>query len=29
MVISTSKGVMSGDKARKEKLGGEPLCEIY
>lgn len=29
MVISTPKGVMSGDKARKEKLGGEPLCEIY
>lgn len=29
MIISTSKGVMTGEQARKEKLGGEPLCEIY
>lgn len=29
MVISTSKGIMSGEQARKEKLGGEPLCEAY
>ncbi|MFA6024163.1 MAG: 30S ribosomal protein S8 [Candidatus Gracilibacteria bacterium] len=28
-IISTPKGVMSGDKARKQKLGGEYLCEIY
>ena len=28
-VVSTSKGVMSGDEARKQKLGGEYLCEIY
>lgn len=29
MVISTSKGIMNGETARKEKLGGEPLCEVY
>ncbi len=28
-ILSTSKGVMSGDRARKEKLGGELICEIY
>lgn len=28
-VISTSKGVMAGDEARKKGLGGEILCEIY
>lgn len=28
-IVSTSKGVMSGDEARKQKLGGEYLCEIY
>ncbi len=28
-IISTPKGVMSGDKARKEKVGGEYLCEVY
>lgn len=28
-IISTPKGVMSGKDARKAKLGGELLCEIY
>ncbi len=28
-ILSTPKGVMSGDDARKQKLGGEYLCEIY
>ena len=28
-VVSTSKGVMRGDLARKQKLGGEFLCEVY
>ena len=28
-IISTSKGVMTGDQARKEKIGGELLCEAY
>jgi small subunit ribosomal protein S8 len=28
-VISTSKGVMSGEEAKRQKLGGEFICEIY
>ncbi len=28
-IISTPKGVMTGDKAKKEKVGGEYLCEIF
>ncbi len=28
-VISTSKGLISNKKARKEKIGGEIVCEIY
>lgn len=28
-IISTPKGVMDGDKARKAKVGGEYLCEVY
>ena len=28
-ILSTSKGVMSGADAKKQKLGGEYLCEIY
>ncbi len=28
-VISTSKGVMSGLEARKQKLGGELICEVF
>lgn len=28
-IFSTSKGVMTGKEARKQKLGGELLCEIY
>jgi small subunit ribosomal protein S8 len=28
-IISTSKGLMSGKKARAEKMGGEILAEIY
>lgn len=28
-IISTSKGVMDDNEARKQKLGGELLCEIY
>lgn len=28
-LISTSKGVLTGDDARKEGVGGELLCEIY
>ncbi|MBD3156577.1 30S ribosomal protein S8 [Candidatus Peregrinibacteria bacterium] len=29
LVISTSKGVMAGEQARKEKVGGEAICEVY
>ena len=28
LVVSTSKGLMTGDKARKNKLGGELVCLV-
>ncbi len=28
-ILSTSKGIMSGDQAIKENLGGELLCTLY
>lgn len=28
-IISTPRGLMTSDQAKKEKLGGEVLCEIY
>jgi small subunit ribosomal protein S8 len=28
-ILSTSQGVMTGKKARKAKIGGEVLCNIY
>jgi small subunit ribosomal protein S8 len=28
-VISTSKGIMTGDDAKKENLGGELICKVY
>jgi len=28
-IVSTSQGVMTADDARKRKLGGEVLCEVY
>lgn len=28
-VISTSRGVMTGDEAKKKGLGGEVICEIW
>ncbi len=28
-IVSTSKGVMTGKSARKEKLGGEVICEVW
>ena len=28
-IVSTSKGVISGQKARLEKVGGEVLCEVW
>jgi len=29
VIISTSKGLMTGQEARKQKLGGEILCEVW
>ena len=29
VVVSTSRGVMTGRQARKEKLGGELICKVY
>jgi len=28
-IVSTSKGVMTGENARKEKAGGELICEVW
>lgn len=28
-ILSTPKGVMSGHEAKKQKLGGELICEVY
>jgi len=28
-IMSTSKGIMTGKEARKQKLGGELICEIH
>jgi small subunit ribosomal protein S8 len=29
VLVSTSKGVMTGDQAKKARLGGEVLCKVY
>lgn len=29
LVVSTSRGIMDGQEARKKKLGGEVICEVY
>ncbi len=29
VVISTSKGVMTGNDAKKQRLGGELICKVY
>jgi small subunit ribosomal protein S8 len=29
VIISTSKGLMTGDQARQEHLGGELICKVY
>src|SRR5580704_16766401 len=28
-IVSTSKGVLTGQRARSQKLGGEVLCEVW
>jgi small subunit ribosomal protein S8 len=29
VILSTSKGVMTGDKAKAEHIGGELICQVY
>lgn len=29
VVISTSKGIMTGDQAKSKSLGGELICKVY
>lgn len=29
VIVSTSKGLMTGDQARKEQVGGELICKVY
>lgn len=29
VIVSTSKGMMTGDKARKSRIGGELICRVY
>ena len=29
LIVSTSRGIMDGQDAKKKKLGGEILCEVY
>jgi len=29
LILSTPKGILTGDQARKEKVGGEPLFKIW
>ncbi len=29
VIVSTSKGVMTGEDARKARLGGELICKVY
>lgn len=29
VIVSTSKGIMTGDDAKRQKLGGEVLCQVY
>jgi small subunit ribosomal protein S8 len=29
VIMSTSKGLMTGDQARQQKVGGELICKVY
>lgn len=29
IIISTSKGMMTGDEAKKQRVGGEIICKVY
>lgn len=29
IIVSTSKGVMTGDEAKQQRIGGELICKVY
>jgi small subunit ribosomal protein S8 len=29
VIVSTSKGMMTGDDAKAQKVGGELICKVY
>jgi small subunit ribosomal protein S8 len=29
VIVSTSKGLMTGDEAKKQRVGGEIICKVY
>ncbi|MGH7241394.1 MAG: 30S ribosomal protein S8 [Candidatus Saccharimonadales bacterium] len=29
VIVSTSKGLMTGDEAKRQKVGGEIICKVY
>ena len=29
VIVSTSKGMMTGDQAKKQRIGGELICKVY
>lgn len=29
VIVSTSKGMMTGDEAKKQRIGGELICKVY
>jgi small subunit ribosomal protein S8 len=29
VIVSTSKGLMTGDQAKQERIGGELICKVY
>jgi len=29
VIVSTSRGLMTGDRAKQEKVGGELICKVY
>jgi len=29
VIVSTSQGLMTGDNAKKQRVGGELICKVY
>ena len=29
VIVSTSRGIMTGEKAKNEQIGGELICKVY